>query len=125
MSGGERTAGGLAGKVAGKLKAAAGAITGNTPLEREGRLQDAQAEAELEASTKLGEASKIITQNPLGLELRRMQMISEVGAEQNTTTIIMMPSEFVTLAQGLSRHFGPPVARTPAPVEQPNGVGVG
>jgi hypothetical protein len=31
-----------------------------------------------------------------------MQMISEVGAEQNTTTIIMMPSEFVTLAKSLS-----------------------
>lgn len=33
------------------------------------------------------------------LKLRRMQMISEVGAEQNTTTIIMMPSEFVTMAK--------------------------
>jgi regulator of protease activity HflC (stomatin/prohibitin superfamily) len=73
---------------------------------REKRARIIKAEAELEASTKLGEASKIITQNPLSLELRRMQMISEVGAEQNTTTIIMMPSEFVTLAQGLSKTFG-------------------
>jgi hypothetical protein len=37
-------------------------------------------------------------QNPAGLELRRMQMITEVGAEQNTMTIVMMPSEFVTMA---------------------------
>src|SRR4051794_30010832 len=66
---------------------------------REKRARIIKAEAEQEAATKLGEASRIITQNPLGLELRRMQMISEVGAEQNTTTIIMMPSEFVTLAQ--------------------------
>src|SRR3954454_8124309 len=80
---------------------------------REKRARIIKAEAEQEAATKLGEASRIITQNPLSLELRRMQMISEVGAEQNTTTIIMMPSEFVTLAQGLSKRFGggpPPAA---------------
>jgi regulator of protease activity HflC (stomatin/prohibitin superfamily) len=65
---------------------------------REKRARIIKAEAEQEAATKLGEASRIITQNPLSLELRRMQMISEVGAEQNTTTIIMMPSEFVRLA---------------------------
>ena len=34
-----------------------------------------------------------------------MQMISEVGAEQNTTTVIMMPSEFVSLAEGLGKYF--------------------
>jgi hypothetical protein len=41
-------------------------------------------------------------QNPAGLELRRMQMITEVGAEQNTMTIIMMPSEFVAMAKGIA-----------------------
>jgi hypothetical protein len=40
-------------------------------------------------------------QNPAGLELRRMQMITEVGAEQNTMTIVMMPSEFVAMARGI------------------------
>jgi regulator of protease activity HflC (stomatin/prohibitin superfamily) len=81
---------------------------------RERRARLIKADAELEAATKLGDASRIITQNPLGLELRRMQMISEVGAEQNTTTIIMMPSEFVTLAQGLGRHFGATPPAEPA-----------
>ena len=73
---------------------------------REKRARIIKADAELEASTKLSEASRQITANPLGLELRRMQMISEVGAEQNSTTIIMMPSEFVSLAEGLANHFG-------------------
>lgn len=68
---------------------------------REKRARLIKAEAELEASRKLADASEIITQHPLSLELRRMQMISEVGAEQNTTTIIMMPSEFVTMAKGI------------------------
>ena len=62
-----------------------------------------KAEAELEASQKLKKAAGLIMDNPAGLELRRMQMITEVGAEQNTTTIIMMPSEFVTAAGALSQ----------------------
>jgi regulator of protease activity HflC (stomatin/prohibitin superfamily) len=68
---------------------------------REKRARIIKAEAELEASQKLADAAETMTRNPLGLELRRMQMISEVGAEQNTTTIIMMPSEFVTLAKNV------------------------
>jgi regulator of protease activity HflC (stomatin/prohibitin superfamily) len=65
---------------------------------REKRARIIKAEAELEASAKLKEAAALIMENPAGLELRRMQMITEVGAEQNTTTIIMMPSEFVSAA---------------------------
>lgn len=75
---------------------------------REKRARIIKAEAELESSTKLADAASVITANPLGLELRRMQMITEVGAEQNTTTIIMMPSEFVTLAESLSKAFKAP-----------------
>jgi regulator of protease activity HflC (stomatin/prohibitin superfamily) len=73
---------------------------------REKRARIIKAEAELEASQKLAGAAEMITHNPLGLELRRMQMISEVGAEHNSTTIIMMPSEFVTLAKGIGDTLG-------------------
>ena len=54
-----------------------------------------------EAAEQLRNAAEIIMQNPAGLELRRMQMRTEVGAEQNTMTIVMMPSEFVSLARSL------------------------
>ena len=70
---------------------------------REKRARIIKAEAELEASLKLKEAAGVIMENPAGLELRRMQMITEVGAEQNTTTIIMMPSEFVSMAAGIAK----------------------
>ena len=69
---------------------------------REKRARIIKAEAELEASQKLKEAAALIMEHPAGLELRRMQMITEVGAEQNTTTIIMMPSEFVSMAGAIS-----------------------
>jgi len=69
---------------------------------REKRARIIKAEAELEAAAQLKEAAAVIMQSPAGLELRRMQMITEVGAEQNTTTIVMMPSEFVSMARALS-----------------------
>lgn len=46
----ERTAGGLAGKLAGRMKQAAGSVLGNENLAREGRLQQAQVEAEADAA---------------------------------------------------------------------------
>ena len=69
---------------------------------REKRARIIKAEAELEAAAQLKEAATVIMQSPAALELRRMQMITEVGAEQNTTTIVMMPSEFVSMARALS-----------------------
>jgi hypothetical protein len=41
-------------------------------------------------------------QNPAALELRRLQMLTEIGAENNTTTLVMMPSDFMNLARNLS-----------------------
>ena len=68
---------------------------------REKRARLIKAEAELDAAELLRKAAETIMQNPAGLELRRMQMITEVGAEQNTMTIVMMPSEFVSMARGI------------------------
>jgi regulator of protease activity HflC (stomatin/prohibitin superfamily) len=74
---------------------------------REKRARLIKAEAELEASTKLSLGAKQIAENPVALELRRMQMISEVGAEQNSTTIILMPSDFITMARNISDRLAP------------------
>jgi regulator of protease activity HflC (stomatin/prohibitin superfamily) len=72
---------------------------------REKRARIIKAEAELEASQKLAEGARQMGEHPLALELRRMQMITEVGAEKNSTTIMLMPSDFVTLANGLTRFL--------------------
>lgn len=68
---------------------------------REKRARIIKAEAELEASMKLTQAAKEIETSAAALELRRMQMLSEIGMENNTTTIVMMPSEFLSMAKGL------------------------
>jgi len=69
---------------------------------REKRARIIKAAAEQEASIKLAEASQMIMKNPAALELRRLQMLTEIGAENNTTTILMMPSDFMLLAKSLS-----------------------
>jgi len=69
---------------------------------REKRARIIKAEAEFEAAVKLREAADEIMKTPASLELRRMQMLTEVGAEQNTMTIVMMPSEFVEAARALA-----------------------
>jgi hypothetical protein len=41
----------------------------------------------------------------VAVELRRMQMVTEVGAENNSTTVLMIPSDFVTLAKSFSQYL--------------------
>jgi regulator of protease activity HflC (stomatin/prohibitin superfamily) len=79
---------------------------------REKRARLIKADAELEASVKLKQASENIAGNPAALELRRMQMVTEVGAENNSTTVIMIPSDFANLAKSLGDYFRE--NRTPA-----------
>jgi regulator of protease activity HflC (stomatin/prohibitin superfamily) len=86
---------------------------------RERRARIIKADAELEASVKLAQASAQMVGNPAALELRRMQMVSEVGAEKNSTLVIMFPSEFVHLAENLSMYLagdGKSRPTAPAPV---------
>ncbi len=80
---------------------------------REKRARIIKAAAEQESSLKLAEASKSIMQNPAALELRRLQMLTEIGAENNTTTILMMPSEFMDLA----RRFSQPPTASAVPLQ--------
>lgn len=69
-----------------------------------------KADGELQAAQKLSQAADVIARNPMALELRRMQMLAEIGAEQNTTTMVMMPTEFVAAAGAFAQAFG---ANTP------------
>lgn len=72
---------------------------------REKRARIIKAEAELEASAKLAEAAQQMANNPVALELRRMQMVTEVGAENNSTTVMMIPADFVSLTKNISDYL--------------------
>ncbi|MFM9865684.1 MAG: slipin family protein [Micropepsaceae bacterium] len=66
---------------------------------REKRARLIKADAEFEAAEKLTAAASQMTASPMALELRRLQMVAEIGAENNTTTVIMLPSDLISLAR--------------------------
>ena len=86
---------------------------------REKRARVIKAEAEVEAARKLAEAAATIAGAPAALELRRMQMLTEIGAEQNTMTVVMMPSEFVDAARAFAGRAAPSSAPAPAAPASP------
>ena len=69
---------------------------------REKRSRVIKAEAELEASANLIEAAKGLSQYPAAIELRRLQMLAEIGAEHNSTLVVTIPQDLLSLA----RTFG-------------------
>ncbi|UOK41373.1 MULTISPECIES: slipin family protein [Flavobacterium] len=69
---------------------------------REKRARIVKAEAELDASIKLTQGATKMAESPIALELRRMQMLSEIGIDNNTTTIVLIPSDFTNAAKNFT-----------------------
>jgi len=69
---------------------------------REKRARIVKAEAELEASIKLTQGAMEMERSPMSLELRRMQMLAEIGIDNNTTTIVLVPSDFTNAAKSFT-----------------------
>jgi len=69
---------------------------------REKRARIIKAEGEEEASRKLAEAARVIGDVPGALELRRLQTLSEIGVEHNSTIIAMFPTELLEAAKALT-----------------------
>ena len=81
---------------------------------REKRARIIKAEAELEASLKLTQGALEMEKSPFSLELRRMQMLSEIGIDNNTTTVIMIPSEFTNAARSFTQMLNQQSTEKPA-----------
>src|SRR6476659_4549789 len=69
---------------------------------REKRARIIRAEGEQEASRKLSEAADIIAGSPGALELRRLQTLTEIGVEHNSTIIDMLQVELVHAARKIA-----------------------
>lgn len=69
---------------------------------REKRARIIKAEGELEAAQKLSEAASTIGGNNGALELRRLQALTEIGVEHNSTIIAMMPVELIEAAKKIA-----------------------
>ncbi len=69
---------------------------------REKRARIIKAEGENEAAAKLTDAARMIGTVPGALELRRLQTLTEIGVEHNSTIIAMFPVELLHAAQKIA-----------------------
>ena len=94
------------------------AISKQAEAEREKRAKIIHAAGELSASQKLGEAAAILAQNPVSIQLRYLQTLTEIGVEKNTTIVFPLPVDiFAKLLARLDAPAGssggaPPTSST-------------
>jgi regulator of protease activity HflC (stomatin/prohibitin superfamily) len=79
------------------------AMAKQAEAERERRAKIIAAEGELQASQKLGEAAQIISASPGALQLRQLQTMVEISAENNSTIIFPIPIELLEAVQSIAR----------------------
>ncbi len=72
------------------------AIARQAEAERERRAKVINAEGEFQAAQKLADASAVISQHPMALQLRFLQTLTEVASENNSTTIFPLPIDLIT-----------------------------
>jgi len=88
------------------------AIAKQAEAERERRAKVIGAEGEFQAAQKLSDAAKIIAENPIALQLRYLQTLREVAAENNSTTIFPVPIDLLTPFMQMAKMV------TPAPPKE-------
>ncbi len=63
--------------------------------ERERRAKVISAEGEFQAATKLSEASDILSRNPMALQLRFLQTLTEMSSNQTSTIVFPLPLDLL------------------------------
>jgi regulator of protease activity HflC (stomatin/prohibitin superfamily) len=71
------------------------AIAKQAEAERDRRAKIIHAEAEFQASQTLVNAAKILSTIPAAMQLRYLQTLAEIGAEQNSTIVFPMPIDVI------------------------------
>jgi regulator of protease activity HflC (stomatin/prohibitin superfamily) len=101
------------------------AIAKQAEAERERRAKVISAQGELQASETLAQAARMLSSEPASLQLRYLQTLTEVAAENNSTTIFPIPIDlfrpFLQRAGEMAAQTAPP-ARADLPVSAPPGA---
>lgn len=72
------------------------AMAKQAEAERERRAKIVHADGEFQASQRLSDAAKIISANPIALQLRFLQTLTEVAADKNSTILFPVPIDIIT-----------------------------
>jgi len=73
------------------------AMAKQAEAERERRAKVIHAEGEYNAAAKLVEAAELMSTQPMTLQLRYLQTLTEIGVEKNTTIVFPLPLELMNL----------------------------
>src|SRR3984885_1100206 len=91
------------------------AMAKQAEAEREKRSKIINAEGEFAAAQKLVEAGDLLAAQPVTLQLRYLQTLTDIGTEKNTTIIFPLPMELVALLG----KFAPPPPPAVVPESSP------
>ena len=86
------------------------AMAKQAEAEREKRAKIIHADGEFQAAAKLAEAAGVINKEPLALQLRYLQTLTEIGVEKNTTVVFPVPIDIISewiKGKGLMRPTKP------------------
>jgi regulator of protease activity HflC (stomatin/prohibitin superfamily) len=98
------------------------AMARQAEAERERRAKVIHAEGEHQAAAKLAEAASVISTQPAALQLRYLQTLREIGAEQSSTIVFPLPIDLVKPLMGVLEASLPQAAAT-EPGRLPKGNG--
>jgi regulator of protease activity HflC (stomatin/prohibitin superfamily) len=101
------------------------AMARQAEAERERRAKVINAEGEFQAAAKLAEAAEVISAQPAALQLRYLQTLREIGAEQSSTIVFPLPIDLIKPLLGAVESGLPQVAGAAKPEELPKGNGAG
>ena len=71
------------------------AMARQAEAERERRAKVIHAEGEFQAAARLSEAAGVLSEAPAAIQLRYLQTLSEIGAEQNSTIVFPLPIDLI------------------------------
>ena len=71
------------------------AMAKQAEAEREKRAKIIHADGEFQAAEKLGAAAKVIAVEPVALQLRYLQTLTDIGVEKNTTVVFPLPIDLL------------------------------
>jgi regulator of protease activity HflC (stomatin/prohibitin superfamily) len=86
------------------------AIAKQAEAERDRRAKIIHADAEFQASQTLVNAAKILSSVPAAMQLRYLQTLTEIGAEQNSTVVFPMPIDIIRPFLDLLEQSGRPLS---------------
>ena len=79
------------------------AMAKQAEAEREKRAKIIAAEGEALSAQKLGEAADVISAHPIALQLRNLQVLTDIAQEKNST--IIFPSQFLNTVDGIKNFM--------------------